>query len=404
MNTAFILYLVSRVFVTLASTMLSVAVGWHIYEATGNPFDLALVGLMQILPIASLFIVSGWVVDNLSRKYVLIACAALQGIVLLGLAASLGSGEFDPIAVFGLLLLNGVARAFYMPAVQAILPNIVSDEGLEKAIAISTTTWTAAGTAGPFVAGLLIAWLDTDIYWLLAVSTLVAGALIFQLPRGVVRRPTGRGWTQLVEGIRYVYKNPLVLPAITLDLFIVLVGSVVALMPVFAVDVLNVGPEALGLMRAMPALGAVLAGLMLTRLPAMRQAGKLLYVSLAVFALSIIVFGLSTSLWLSLAALLVYGASDMVSVNVRSSIIQLATPDELRGRVTSVNSLFIATSNDMVDFRAGSVATVLGPVATVLTGGVMALGVLAGAYFLFPRLRRLDRMIDARNLSGEEGR
>ena len=404
MNTAFILYLVSRVFVTLASTMLSVAVGWHIYEATRTPFDLALVGLMQILPIASLFIVSGWVVDNLSRKYVLIACAALQGIVLLGLAASLGSGEFDPIAVFGLLLLNGVARAFYMPAVQAILPNIVSDEGLEKAIAISTTTWTAAGTAGPFVAGLLIAWLDTDIYWLLAVSTLVAGALIFQLPRGVVRRPTGRGWTQLVEGIRYVYKNPLVLPAITLDLFIVLVGSVVALMPVFAVDVLNVGPEALGLMRAMPALGAVLAGLMLTRLPAMRQAGKLLYVSLAVFALSIIVFGLSTSLWLSLAALLVYGASDMVSVNVRSSIIQLATPDELRGRVTSVNSLFIATSNDMGDFRAGSVATVLGPVATVLTGGVMALGVLAGAYFLFPRLRRLDRMIDARNLSGEEGR
>jgi MFS family permease len=175
-------------------------------------------------------------------------------------------------------------------------------------------------------------------------------------------------------------------------------------MPVFAVDVLDVGPEALGLMRAMPALGAVLAGLMLTRLPAMRQAGKLLYVSLAVFALSIIVFGLSTSLWLSLAALLVYGASDMVSVNVRSSIIQLATPDELRGRVNSVNSLFIATSNDMGDFRAGSVATVLGPVATVLTGGVMALGVLAGAYFLFPRLKRLDRMTDARKLSGEGGR
>ncbi len=157
MNTAFTLYLVSRVFVTLASTMLSVAVGWHIYASTGNPFDLALVGLMQMLPIAGLFIVSGWVIDNLSRKYVLIACAALQGIVLLGLAVSFGSGEFDRVAVFGLLLLNGVARAFYMPAVQAILPNIVSDEGLEKAIAISTTTWTAAGTAGPFIAGLLIA-------------------------------------------------------------------------------------------------------------------------------------------------------------------------------------------------------------------------------------------------------
>ena len=402
MNTSFILYLVSRVFVTLAATMLAVAVGWHIYEATGNPFDLALVGLMQIMPIAGLFIVSGWVVDNLQRKYVLLACAALQGAVLIGLAVSLGGGAFDRVVVFGLLLFNGVARAFYMPAVHAILPSIVSDEGLEKAIAISNTAWTGAATAGPFVAGLLIAWLDTDIYWVLAVSTLVSGALIFQLPAVTVRRPSGRGWTQLVEGIRYVYRNPLVLPAITLDLFIVLVGSVVALLPVFAVDVLDVGPEALGLMRAMPALGAVLAGLLLTRLPAMRNAGKLLYVSLAVFALSIIVFGLSTSLWLSLAALLVYGASDMVSVNVRSSVIQLATPDELRGRVNSVNSLFIATSNDIGSFRAGTVATVLGPVATVLAGGAMAVGVVVGAFFLFPTLRRLDRMTDARNLSGEE--
>lgn len=378
--------------------MLSVAVGWHIYEATGNPFDLALVGLMQILPIAGLFIVSGWVVDNLQRKHVLIACAALQGLVLLGLAYSL-SGDFDRVTVFGLLLLNGVARAFYMPAVQAILPGIVPHEGLEKAVAVSSTAWTGAGTAGPFVAGFLIAWLDTDIYLLLAILTLVAGALLFYLPAVTVRRPTGRGLAQLLEGVRYVYRNPLVLPAISLDLFIVLAGSVVALLPVYAIDVLNVGPEALGLMRAMPALGAVSAGILLTRLPAMRQAGKLLYASLAVFALSIIIFALSGNLWLSLGALLVYGASDMVSVNVRSSIIQLATPDELRGRVNSVNSLFIATSNDMGSFRAGTVATVLGPVATVLVGGLMSVGVVIGAYWLFPTLRRLDRITDADRLS-----
>jgi len=378
--------------------MLSVAVGWHIYEATGNPFDLALVGLMQILPIAGLFIVSGWVVDNLQRKHVLIACAALQGLVLLGLAYSL-SGDFDRVTVFGLLLLNGVARAFYMPAVQAILPGIVPHEGLEKAVAVSSTVWTGAGTAGPFVAGFLIAWLDTDIYLLLATLTLVAGALLFYLPAVTVRRPTGRGLAQLLEGVRYVYRNPLVLPAISLDLFIVLAGSVVALLPVYAIDVLNVGPEALGLMRAMPALGAVSAGILLTRLPAMRQAGKLLYASLAVFALSIIVFAISGNLWLSLGALLVYGASDMVSVNVRSSIIQLATPDELRGRVNSVNSLFIATSNDMGSFRAGTVATVLGPVATVLVGGLMSVGVVIGAYWLFPTLRRLDRITDADRLS-----
>ena len=393
--TPFSLYLVSRATVTLAATMLSVAVGWHIYEATGNPFDLALVGLVQILPIAGLFIVSGWVIDNLQRKYVLIACTVLQGLVLLGLAASLGGDEFNRIPVFGLLLVMGVARSFYMPAVQAILPGIVPEDGLEKAVAMSSTIWTAAGTAGPFVAGFLIAWLDKDIYLLLAVLSFVAGLLLFYLPTVTVRRPTGRGLTQLLEGVRYVYKNPLVLPAISLDLFIVLVGSVVALLPIYAIDILQVGPEALGLMRAMPALGAVSAGVLLTRLPAMREAGKLLYASLAVFAISIIVFGLSGSLWLSLAALFVYGASDMVSVNVRSAIIQLATPDELRGRVNSVNSLFIATSNDMGGFRAGTVATVLGPVTTVLVGGLMSVGVVVAAYWLFPTLRRLDRITDA---------
>ena len=204
--------------------MLSVAVGWHIYEATGNPFDLALVGLVQILPIAGLFIVSGWVIDNLQRKYVLIACTVLQGLVLLGLAASLSGDEFNRIAVFGLLLVMGIARAFYMPAVQAILPGIVPQDGLEKAVAMSSTIWTAAGTAGPFVAGFLIAWLDKDIYLLLAALSFVAGVLLFYLPGVTVRRPTGRGLTQLLEGVRYVYRNPLVLPAISLDLLIVLAG------------------------------------------------------------------------------------------------------------------------------------------------------------------------------------
>jgi MFS family permease len=396
LSTQFTLYLVSRAFVTLAASMLSVAVGWHIYEATGNPFDLALVGLMQILPIAGLFIVSGWVVDNLQRKYVLIACTVLEGLVLLGLAASLGGGDFDRVAVFGLLLLNGVARAFYMPAVHALLPSIVPHDDLSRAIAINSTVWTAAETAGPFIAGLLIAWLDTDIYLVLAMLAFVAGVLALFLPTIAVRRPRGRGLAQLLEGVRYVYNNPLVLPAISLDLVIVLVGSVVALMPVFAIDILKVGPEALGLMRAMPALGAVAAGVMLTRVPALHRTGTLLYSSLAVFAISILVFALSRNLYLSLAALLVYGATDMVSVNVRTTIIQLATPEELRGRVNSVNSLFIATSNEMGSFRAGTVATVIGPIATVLAGGLMAVGVVIGGYLLFPTLRRLDRITDAR--------
>lgn len=395
LNTTFVLYLVSIVLTTLASTMLSVAVGWHIYQATGNPFDLALVGLMQILPIAGLFIASGWVVDNLQRKYVAIACTVLQGLVLLGLSASLGRDELNRFPVFALLFLNGAARAFYMPATQSILPGIVRKEDLSRAVAIHSTSWTAAGAAGPVAAGFLVAWFDTGVYGVLATLSFLAGFLYLYLPTMTLRKSVGRGLAQVLDGIRYVLKNPLVLPGISLDMVIVLLGSVVALLPVYAVDILDVGPEALGLMRAMPAMGAVCAGVLLARLPTMRHTGTMLFTALAVFALSIIVFAVSGSLWLSLVALLVYGASDMVSVNVRMTIIQLATPDELRGRVNSVNSLFIATSNDMGDFRAGSVAALIGPVATVLTGGLMAAAVVCGSYFLFPKLRDLDLITDA---------
>lgn len=392
----FYLFLASAVLTTLASTMLSVAVGWHIYQATGNPFDLALVGLMQIIPIAGLFIVSGWVIDNLQRKYVAIACTVLQGLVLLGLSVSFGGDELNRYAVFSLLFLNGAARAFYMPATQSILPGIVDKEDLSRAVAISSTIWTAGGAAGPFVAGFLVAWFDTGVYRILAALCFLSGFLYLFLPKITVQKSVGRGLEQLLDGIRYVIRNPFVLPGISLDMVIVLLGSVVALLPVYAMDILDVGPEALGLMRAMPALGAVVAGVLFARLPPMRQTGNLLFASLVVFAVSIIVFALSGYFWLSLVALFVYGASDMVSVNVRLTIIQLATPDALRGRVNSVNSLFIATSNDLGDFRAGSVAAVIGPTATVVTGGLMALGVALGGYIVFPTLRKLDRITDAR--------
>lgn len=392
----FILYLLSIALTTLASTMLSVAVGWHIYQVTGNPFDLALVGLMQILPIAGLFIVSGWVIDNLQRKYVAIACTVLQGLVLAGLSLSFSGDELNRLAVYSLLFLNGAARAFYMPATQSILPGIVANGDLSRAVAVSNVIWTAGAAAGPFAAGFLVAWFDTGVYRILATICFLAGAFYLFLPAIAVRRSIGRALSQVLDGIRYVIRNPLVLPGISLDMVIVLLGSVVALLPVYVIDILGVGPEALGLMRAMPAVGAVAAGILLARLPPMRQTGNLLFAALAVFALSIIVFALSGSLWLSLIALFVYGASDMVSVNVRMTIIQLATPDELRGRVNSVNSLFIATSNDMGDFRAGSVAALLGPVATVLIGGVMAMAVALGGYFLFPKLRALDLISDAR--------
>jgi len=394
LSRTFVYYSFATVLMTLASSMLSVAVGWHIYEATGNPFDLALVGLMQILPIAGLFIVSGWVADNVPRNRVLVVCTMLQAIVYSALAISLAGAAMSRFAVFSLLFLNGVARAFFGPAMQSTLPRLVERHDLTRAVAISTTARTAAETAGPFIAGVLIVWLDTRVYWIFGLLALFASFAFVMLPGAMVIRSTGRGMAQLLDGIHYVVTNPFVLPGISLDLVIVLLGSVVALLPVYAIDILNVGPEALGMMRACPALGAVIAGILISRMHNMRHSGRRLFLALLVFALSIVLFALSKVFWLSLVALLIYGATDMVSMNIRSTLIQLATPDELRGRVSAVNSLFISTSNDLGDFRAGAVASVLGPAATVLAGGVIALGVTAGGYLLFPKLRKLDRVSD----------
>lgn len=391
----FISYLVGRICLSLASTVLSVAIGWHLYQATGDPFDLALVGLMQILPIMLLFIVTGWAVDHFPRKRILLTCGGLEALVFLGLALSLQSGSLDRPLVFSLLFLNGCARAFISPALQAVLPNIVRPQHLSRAVAITSTAWTAAMTAGPFVAGLLLAGLDFGTYWVLVLLAAVAVLFMLPLPHLVVARSPQRGGRDLLEGIRFVFRNPIVLPSISLDLLIVLAGSVLALLPVFAADVLQVGPQALGLLRAMPALGALIAGALMSHLPAMRNAGRYLFASLLVFCGSITVFALSGELWLSLAALFVYGASDMVSVNVRSTLIQLATPDALRGRVSAVNSLFIATSNDLGDFRAGAVAAAVGAVPAVLAGAALATAITIGGYASCRQLRALDRLEDA---------
>lgn len=394
-DTPFLCFLFSRLCIGLASTVLSVTIGWHLYQATGNPFDLALVGLMQILPILLLFIVTGWVVDQFSRKHVLLACSAAGFCVYLGLAVALREGVDSKYTVFALLFANGCVRAFLGPALQAVLPNIVSKYNLSRAVAFSSTTWTIAMTAGPFCAGLLIATLDFSTYWLLAALAFLSFASLSRLPRIVIESRSQRGTHQLLEGIQFVFRNPIVLPSITLDMLIVLAGSLVALLPVYAVDILQVGPETLGILRAMPALGSVVAGTVLFRLTNLRDSGLRLFLALGVFAASILVFGLSEHLWLSLGALFFYGASDMVSVNIRSTLIQLATPDELRGRVSAVNSLFISTSNDLGDFRAGSVAAAVGAVPAVVIGAITAFAIALGGFWLSPQLRRLDRLQDA---------
>jgi len=391
----FVSYLSARISIALASSMLSVAIGWHLFTFSEDPFDLALVGLMQITPMMLLFIVSGWVNDHFSRKNILVLCAVVEACVYIGLALSMNGGDLNRPMIFSLLFIHGTVRTFYAPASSAIMPYIVSTDYLSRAIAITSTTWTTAQTLGPLVAGILIALVDYGTYWFMLALVILGAVLYLQLPPLKTTKPLGRGIDQLLDGIRYVKRDPIVWPSISLDLFIMLCGSVMALLPVYAVNVLEVGTISLGFMRAMPALGGVMMGVLLARLPPRRNSGRLLFIALGVFSASILVFAISSVLWLSLIALWVYGASDMISVNIRSTLIQLATPDVLRGRVNAVNMLFIGISNEMSDFRAGSVAAVLGPVLTVLAGAGMAFMVTLGGYKLFPELRNLDKLTDA---------
>ena len=388
-NRVFIAFVGARVCTALATTVLSVTIGWHLYQATGSAFDLALVGLMQITPVILLFIVTGWVVDNFARNKILMLCSGLQLATFLALAVVLQKGVVEPPLIFALLFLNGCAKAFMGPAMQSVLPNIVGKSQLSKAVAITSTWSTSAMTAGPFLAGLLIAWLNFQAYWLLVLFTFSALVLLTQLPTIKVEQQTQRSFKQLTQGIAFVYSHPIVLPSITLDLFIILSSSVVALLPVFVVDVLAVGPEALGLLRAMPALGAVAAGAVMARWPENNNVGTRLFVSLLVFSCSVLVFALSSNLWLSLTALFVYGATDMISVNIRSTLVHLATPDSLRGRVNAVNSLFIATSNDFGDFRAGAMAAAIGATPAALLGAIMAFGITAIGFGKCRKLRSL---------------
>ncbi len=375
--------------------MLIVALGWHLYEITGDPWSLALVGLMQIIPVYVFFFVSGYVIDRFPRVWVVRACALVEALAVLGIAQILTQEDPDLLTLYGLVFVHGAGRAFHGPALHAIVPNIVPREVLDRAIAMSSTSWNAASIVGPVVAGYLILLLDRRIYDVIALAS--AATLIGYLFIPSIRIPQEKGdrLKTLLAGIQYVRGKPIILGGLTIDLLMVGFGSVMVLLPVFAADILLVGPEELGLMRGMPALGSVLMGLFLsTRRQEISGAGPKLWFSLIVFAASILVFSLSEILILSLVALFFYGASDMVSVNIRMGMVQAATPEYLRGRVAAVNMLFIQTSNEGGDFRGGALAGLLGPVQTVLIGGILGLGFLAWSRKQFPGLYTLDKISD----------
>lgn len=394
---SFIAFLIGRVSIWMAGVMLSVALGWHVYLETKEPIYLALIGLMQILPTFLFFIITGVVIDRFQRKYILLACTLVEFIAFTGILIGM---QFDIIPIkfiFYMLLIHGSARAFQIPSEHAILPNIVSQENLAKAVAITSTVSNLAKTTGPLIAGLLIALIDRQVYGVCLLAVIISFTAYLFLPLLVINAPIEAGLKPFLSGIKFVAKNRILLGIILLDLFIVLLSSIEALLPIYAVDILQVGPNGLGLMRGMPAIGAVITGILLSNISPLRNCGKKLFAAFALCSVSVLVFGFSEIFWLSLIALFVYGATDMLSVNIRFTLAQTITPDEVRGRVSAVFATSTASSNQLGEFRAGTVATALGPVGATIIGGVLGLVICIGGILKFPTLWKLDRISDLKD-------
>ena len=393
-NRDFTRFIAARFLATLAVQMQTVAVGWQVYEVTRNPLDLGLVGLSQFLPFVLLILPAGHLADSRDRRRILAACFALECLCALLLLAFAARGLDSARPVFAVMVLFGVARAFAMPTGQALLPNLVPRAQFGTAVALNSSTWQVATIAGPSLGGLVYLAGPSVVYG--SVAALLAASVLMVLSLRTGGRDEARsveppGWQALLSGLRFVRSRRLVLGAISLDLFAVLFGGATALLPVYAADVLHVGPAGLGWLRTAPGIGAALCGVALGVLPISRQVGRWMFGGVIVYGLATLVFGLSTVLWLSLMALVVMGAGDMVSVYVRHLLVQLETPDDIRGRVSAVNAVFIGASNEVGEFESGVTAAWFGTVPAVIVGGFATLLVAGVWWRRFPELSRMDR-------------
>ena len=372
-----------------AGQMLMVALGWQMYELTGSAWDLGLVGLLQFLPALALALPAGQFIDRYHRGRIVAACMLVHVAVAVVLALASSGGFMSREWLLGMSVVLGALRAVQMPAQQALTPLLVPATDLPRALAFSSGGLQAAIIAGPAIGGLIYVAGPTFTYGscaaLFALASVLCLAIRYHHAPPPHEPPT---WHSLLAGLRFVLHNKSVLGAVTLDLFAVLLGGAVALLPMFAKDILHVGPLGLGLLRASPAVGALLMSVLLTRWPVRRKTGRLLMVSVAVYGLATLLFGLSTSASLSMVALAITGAADMVSVVIRQTLVQLETPDAMRGRVSAVNSVFIGASNQLGEFESGATAAWLGPVGSVLLGGAGVLLVAALWPRLFPALVR----------------
>lgn len=387
----------SRVCGSLANQMQTVAVSWQVYEMTNSPLDLGLVGLAQFLPLVLLMLVAGQVADRYDRKTVICISQVVDGIAMGLLALGTAGGWLTRDVILAIVVMFGAARVFQQPAQQSLLPLVVPPALLARAIAASSSSNQLATIIGPALGGVLLAVSIPLVYVLCALLYFVAAVLSILIK--AERAPHSREpvtFRTLFAGIGFIRRRPVILGSITLDLFAVVLGGATALLPVYAKDIFETGPAGLGLLRLSPAIGALTFSILLVRWPIHRHAGPIMFATVAVFGLATIAFGLSTSLPVAMVALAAMGASDMVSVVIRMTLIQLGTPNEMRGRVSAVNSLFIGTSNQLGDFRSGVTAEWLGAVPSVLIGGIGTLLVVAACIALFPQLARIDRMEDIR--------
>ncbi|HEY1150200.1 MAG TPA: MFS transporter [Pseudoduganella sp.] len=388
----FSLYLSARILGTLAVQMQSVAIGWQVYAQTHNLFYLGMIGLAQFAPFLMLILIAGHAADRYNRRNIITCCVGAQLLTSLLLLTYTYSGVQAVWPVFAILVVFGSARAFMSPATQAVLVNMVPTEDFSRAVALSSSSFQVAVILGPTLGGLLYIYGPATVYTTSAL--MLSGAVVLMLltrPAPQATRNEPATWHSVLEGLRFVFSRPIVLGAISLDLFAVLFGGATALLPALAHDVLHIGPTGLGLLRTAPGAGAAACSIALAFWPITRRVGTWMFGGVAVFGVCTVILGTTTSFIVALAALLVMGAGDMISVYVRHLLVQFETPDAIRGRVSAVNSVFIGASNELGEFESGLTAGWFGLTRAVIFGGAATLVVTGLWTRLFPVLTQMDR-------------
>jgi MFS family permease len=391
---AFIRYLIARCFGTLAVQMQTVAVGWQVYDITKDPLDLGLIGLSQFLPFIILILPAGHAADHYDRRRILTACYFLNMVSALGLLAFSILGVHAAGPIFAVMTLLGVTRAFAMPSAQALVPNLVPPELFARATAVNSTVFQVCTIVGPTLGGVLYLAGPGAVFGTVATLLAISTLLMTKVRIGG-RSSTGAPAVtlrSLLSGLTFVRSKPVVLGAISLDLFAVLFGGATALLPIYARDILHTSSVGLGVLRTAPGIGAAVCALLLSLAPLDRNVGRWLFGGVGLFGVATVVFGLSTNIVVSVIALVLLGAGDMVSVYLRHLLVQLETPDEIRGRVSAVNAVFIGASNELGEFESGITAAWFGTVRAVVLGGLATVLVAGTWAWWFPQLRRMDRL------------